>query len=88
MFSRDQEQRIIEALVAIDWMESEQKLITEGIGTIEQMLCCLTDQATAMLKDYRDRDLIEPDISRGGQLDARKPMPVARWKWVRPSTSI
>jgi hypothetical protein len=53
---------------------------------IERTLACTRDQAEAILRDLEGRNLIDAGITQGGQLDARHPMPVAKWMWVRPST--
>ena len=55
-----------------------------GIIEIERVINCSTEQAGEILSDLLDRKLIEPDITRGGELDARKPMPIAQWRWMRP----
>jgi hypothetical protein len=83
----DQEQQVSEALVAIGWMETEQSLSAGGIVTIQRVLGCSANQAQNILDDFQDRNLIKMDITRGGELDARKPMPVAHWRWVRPLTN-
>lgn len=83
MATPDQEQKIIAALIGLGEFETEQSLKTEGILKIKALLNCQADEAENVLSRLQDRKLIEPDITRGGALDVRKPMPVARWLWRR-----
>jgi len=81
----DQERRIRDALVAVASQETEQLLESEGILAIQSVLGCSARAAQNVLGEFGARKLIERDITRGGQLDIRKPIPVACWRWVMPS---
>jgi hypothetical protein len=82
--SPDQERQVSDALVAIGEMETEQSLRAEGINTIQRALHCSAEEAQGIISDLQDRRFVEPSITPGGQLDARRPMPVARWRWSLP----
>ena len=58
----------------------------EGVRVIRELLVCSTDDAKAVLHDLRSRKVIDVTITPGGELDTRKPMPVAQLRWVRPRT--
>ena len=76
-----------DALVNLGWLENDHALHAEGVGAILGMLHCSTDEAKAVLGELRSRKLIEITITPGGGLDAREPMPVAKWRWIRPVKS-
>jgi hypothetical protein len=42
------------------------------------------DDAKAVLHDLRSRKLIDITITPGGELDTRKLMSVAKFRWERP----
>ena len=81
----DQEQQVCDALVNLGWLENDHALHAEGVHAIRGVLGCSTDEAKAVLGDLRTRKLIDLTITPGGVLDARKPMPVAKLRWVRPT---
>jgi hypothetical protein len=82
----DQEKQVCEVLIKLDWIETEHALHSEGVRAVRDVLQCSTEDAKAILRDLRDRKLIALEITPGGQLDARKPMPVAQFRWIRPAT--
>ena len=73
-----------DALVGLGWLENDHALHAEGVRVIQDVLECSTDDAKAVLRDLRVRNLIDVTITPGGALDASKPMPVAKLRWVRP----
>ena len=79
----DQENQICEALVKLGWLETEFALHSEGVRAIQDQLQCSTQDAKSILGDLRARKLVGLEITPGGQFDARKPMPVTQWRWIR-----
>jgi hypothetical protein len=84
--SQDQETQACEVLIKLGWLETEQALHIEGVRAVRDVLQCSTEDAKAILGDLRARKLVDLEITPGGQLNARKPMPVAQWRWIRPPT--
>jgi hypothetical protein len=82
----DQEKQVCEVLIKLGWLETEHALHSEGVRAIRHVLQCSTEDAKNILGDLRARKLLDLEITPGGQLDARKPMPVAQWRWIRPAT--
>ena len=82
----DQEKQISEVLVKLGWLETEHALHAEGVRAIRGVLQCSTEDAKAILIDLRARKLIGLEITPDGQLDAPKPMPAARWRWIQAAT--
>ena len=82
--SPDQEQQVCDALINLGWLENDHALHAEGVRVVRELLVCSADDAKAVLHDLRSRKLIDVTITPGGQLDTRKPMPVAQLRWVRP----
>jgi hypothetical protein len=82
----DQEAQVCEALIKLGWLETEQALHSEGARAVRDVLQCSTEEAKAILGDLRVRKLIDLEITPGGQLDPRKPLPVAQLRWIRPAT--
>ena len=80
----EQEQQVWDALVNLGWLENDHALHAEGVRVIRELLVCSTDYAKAVLHDLRSRKVIDVTITPGGELDTRKPMPVAQLRWVRP----
>ena len=80
----DQEKQVCEFLIKLGWLESEHALHSEGVWTVRDVLQCSAEDAKAVLGDLRTRKLIDLEITPGGQLDAREPMPAAKWRWIRP----
>jgi hypothetical protein len=71
----------------VGWLESDHALHVEGVHKIQGVLHCSIDEAKAVLGDLRTRKLIDMTITPGGALDAREPMPVAKWRWIQPVKS-
>ena len=84
--SPDQEQKIIDGLIGLGEVASNRALKEGGILAVQGVLNCQTREALNILDDLQARKLIVSLITPGGQFDVRKPMPVARWLWHRPST--
>ena len=81
----DQELQVCDALIKLGWLETELALHSEGVRAVRDALQCSIEDAKTILGDLRARKLIELEITPGGQLDPRKPMPVAQWRWTRPA---
>jgi hypothetical protein len=79
----NQEDQICDALTKLGWLETEQALHSEGVRAVRDVLQCSTEDAKTVLGDVRARKLVDLEITPGGQLDARKPMPLAQWRWIR-----
>ena len=87
--NRDQERRIVDALVALPEMQTVDLLKNNGIRTIQDLLACSVERAQVILSDLRERNRIEAEITpRGGSLDQRERMPVGRLRWVCPTTDV
>ena len=69
----DQEEQVCQILIKLGWMETERALHGEGVRAIRDALQCSTEDAKAV-----PRKLVDLEITPGGQLDARRPMPVAQ----------
>jgi hypothetical protein len=82
----DQEVRVCDVLVNLGWLETEQALHVEGVRAIRELFQCPLEEARTILGDVRARKLVGVEITPGGQLDPRKPMPLAEWRWIRPAT--
>ena len=82
----DQEKQICEVLIKLGSLETEHALHAEGVRAIRGVLQCSTEDAKTILGDLRARKLIDLEITPGAQLDARKLMPVAQWRWIQPTT--
>jgi hypothetical protein len=78
----DQEKQVCEVLIKLGWMETVHALHSEGVRAIGDALQCSTEDAKTILGDLRARKLIDLEMTPGGQLDAREPMPVAQWRWI------
>jgi hypothetical protein len=83
--SPEQEEHVCDALVALGWMDTDHALHAEGVRKIHDLFGCSLDDAKAILHDLRTRKLIDLTITPGGVLDARKPMPVSQFRWMRPA---
>ena len=81
----DQEEQVCEVLIQLGWLETEHALHGEGVRAVRDVFQCSTEDAKTILGDLRARKLIELEITPGGQLDPRKAMPVAQWRWIRPA---
>lgn len=82
--SPEQEMGIVKALLALGPLPYRETLRVESIRTIQEMHGCSHGEAEAILDALERANLIEADFTRGGELDARKPMPTATWFWVVP----
>jgi hypothetical protein len=82
----DQEKQVCQALMKLGWLETEHALHGEGVRAVRDVLQCSPEDAKTILGDLRARNLVDLEITPGGQLDARKPMPIAQWRWIRPAT--
>ena len=82
----DQEKQVCEGLIKLGWLETEHALHGEGVRAIRAALQCSTEDAKVILGDLRSRKLVDLEITAGGQLDTREPMPAAQWRWIRPAT--
>ena len=83
--SPEQEEQVCDALVNLGWLENDHALHAEGVHAIRGVLGCSTDEAKAVLGDLRTRKRIDLTIAQDGELDVRKPMPVAKFRWMRPT---
>ena len=81
----DEEKRACEVLIKLGWLETEQALHIEGVLAVRDVFQCSTEYARAILGDLRACKLVDLEITPGGQLDPRKPMPIAQWRWIRPA---
>jgi hypothetical protein len=83
-----QERDMLEGLAAMVPSETEESLRMEGRGLAEGLLACSPEQAESVIVDLEGRNLIEIDITRGGELDQRRDMPRAKFFWVRRLTHV
>ena len=84
----DQEQQACEVLINLGWLETEQALHIEGVQAIRELFQCPIEEAKTIFGDLRSRKLVGEEITPCAQLDPRKPMPVAQWRWIRPATGL
>lgn len=83
----EHEQKVVKALSALSPSKTAETLRAESIEVIEQVLGCSNEEAAMILRDREARKLIVANISHGGELDARRPMPVAKWHWEKSKGS-
>jgi hypothetical protein len=83
MMSPQEEQELCDRLVNLGWLENDHALHAEAVHAIRTVLGCSPDEAKSVLGDLRARKLIDITITPGA-LDAWQPMPVAKWRWIRP----
>ena len=81
----EKEKQVCEILIKLGSLETEHALHSEGVRAVRDVLRCSTEDAKVILGDLRGRKLVDLEITPAGQLDARKPMPVAQWRWIRPA---
>jgi hypothetical protein len=87
--NRDQERRIVDALVALPEAPNVDALKAVSVRTIQDVLACSGERAQAILTDLREHNKIEAAITpRGASLDQRERMPVGRLRWVCPATDV
>jgi hypothetical protein len=84
--SPEQEQQVCDALVNLGWLENDHALHAEGVRVVREQLSYSLEDAKAVLHDLRARKRIDVTITQGGELDARKPIPLAKIRWVQPPT--
>jgi hypothetical protein len=84
ILSPDQDRKVCEMLVGAGWTETQESLEGQGILAIARILDCSREEAKEILVDAEHRNVICRDITQGGELDARRPMPIAQWRWTRP----
>ena len=78
--SPDQEQKIIEALIALGWKKDPEG---ESYAVIMRILNCSGDEAKATLEYLHiKRGLIRRVSSSGEELDSWRPKPLGRWRWI------
>ena len=84
--SPDQEREICDALIRLGWLETQHALHMEGVCAIPNVLQCSAADAIDMLRDLRERNLIEMDITRGMEVSGDQHMPIMQLRWIRPPT--
>ena len=78
--STDQEQKIIEALIALGWKKDPER---ESYAIIVRILNCSGGEAKAILEYlYIKRGLIRQVNSRGEELASWRSKPLGRWRWI------
>jgi hypothetical protein len=82
--SPEQEQRIVDALVALDWMMDQDRKSCELIR--EQLGRTMADAMEVLGYIHLGRKLIRPKFPSGEELRPGVPVPRSRWKWERTST--
>ena len=73
----DQEAQVVDALVNLGWLDTQQGLHTEGVNTIREVLQCSREDAVAVFRDLRLRKVIEEQSEVGVQ---------TRFRWIRSAT--
>jgi hypothetical protein len=79
--SQQEEQELIEALVAIDWTWD---IDGESLQVIRERCRCSLNEARGIMEDLYGRNLIRYDSDKSGELPAGVPTPTSFWKWKRP----
>ena len=78
--SPDQEQKIIEALIALGWKKDPEG---ESYAVIMRILNCSGYEAKATLEYLHiKRGLIRQVNSSGEELASWRPKPLGRWRWI------
>ena len=71
---------VIEALIALGWRKD---LDGDSYRVIMQTLNCSADEAKTTLEQlYVKRGLLRQVSSNAEELDAFRPKPVDRWRWI------
>ena len=79
--SQQEEQELIEALMAIDWT---LEIDDESLQVIRDRCRCSLNGAKVIMENLYGRNLIRYDSDKGGELPAGVPTPTSFWKWKRP----
>jgi hypothetical protein len=79
--SQQEEQELIEALMAIDWT---LEIDDESLQVIRERCRCSLKGAKGIMENLYGRNLIRYHSDRGGELPAAFPIPTSFWKWKRP----
>ena len=82
--SPEQERRLVDALVSLDWMMTQDRKSCELIR--EQLGCTMVDAMEVMGYIHLSRKLIRPRFPSGEELSPGVLVPRSRWKWERYST--
>jgi len=77
---------MIDALIALGWLETEHSLQGEGTVTIQGILRCGPEEAVQILSDLQLRKRIDIEMTPGGELKGE--YRIAHWRWIRPSTDV
>jgi hypothetical protein len=80
MVSPEQQQQLVNALVNLGAMETQQGLHAEGVRAIQELLQCSIDEARAVLRELRMSGSIEETASE------EPSPPVPHFRWVKPPT--
>ena len=83
--SPKQEQELVDALVDLGAIETEQGLHAEGVRAIQELLRSSLDEARAAFRDLRTRGLIEETTEPGGAAVGHSNSPALHFRWVRPA---
>jgi hypothetical protein len=68
VMTRDQEQQIVDALLAVDEMETRELLLVEGLSVVQRILGPSLMTAHGVLDDLQARGLVAPAVARAVQL--------------------
>ena len=79
--SRQQEQRIVDALTSLDWMMNHDRQSCKVIS--EQLDCSMTEAMEVLQYIHLKRNLIRAIRAIGEELRPGVRMTTTRWKWER-----
>lgn len=83
MLDDDTEEKIIDALVSVEYFETDD--LMESATIVQGLLRCSPEDAEAIVNDLENRKRIEREwMQSGGQLVELKRTPPSRWRWRRP----
>jgi len=84
--SPDQEQTVVDALIDLGALETEQGLHAEGVRAVQGVLQCSIDDARAVLRDLRARKCIEETATPNEHGGEQAHVSAAHFRWVRRHT--
>ena len=70
---------MVDALIHLGWLDTQQGLHSEGVSAIQDVLQCSREDAIVVFRDLRVRKMIEEE-------SAPDPQKGARFHWIRSAT--
>jgi len=83
VMSPKREQELVDALVELGAIETQQGLHAEGVRAIQERLGCSLDEARAAFRELRVQGLVEETTEPGGEAVGHES--ALHFRWVRPA---